>query len=133
MLSIVTSQPVFAETTQLKQWIAPPECVIEGDILTPEECDQLLDPTPPTTNLPTESPATDTRPKPTAPYWELSSLLIPSSTTSPSPVDGAGVSIADRSETRSPSVEDSVAGVIILGLILIGAGLIVFTGRRTIG
>ena len=131
ILSVLAIQPVFAETTQLKQWIAPPECVIDGNILTPEECDQLLHPTPPAPEPPITNTATDTRSqKPTFPYWQISSFLFPFTVSSPSSVDESGIRIVDRSETQTPSTEYVVINLIVLLLILIGLGLLVFTSRR---
>jgi len=131
ILSISILQPAYAAPTQLKQWIAPPECVIDGDILTPEECEQLLHPTPPTTTPPTESVTVDVpSQKPTPPYWQISSFLIPFTLSNPTSVDGTGISIVDRSETHSPSREYVIVSLIILVLILIGTVLLIFTSRR---
>jgi hypothetical protein len=133
IISVSFIQPVFAETTQLKQWIAPPECVIDGNILTPDECDQLLHPTPPATEPPVTSTATDTRTqKPTSPYWQISSFLFPFAVTSPSPVDESGIRIVDRSEKHTPNIEYIVINLIVLLLILIGTVLLIFTSRRKI-
>ena len=131
ILSISTLQPAYAAPTQLRQWIAPPECVIDGDILTPEECDQLLHPTPPTTTPPTEGVTVDvSSQKPTSPYWQISSLLVPFTLSSPSSMEGAGIRIVDRSEAQSPSREHLIVSLIILVLILIGTVLLIFTSRR---
>ena len=129
MLSIVLFQPVFAETTHLKQWIAPAECVIEGNILTPEECDQLLHPEPPVINPPGSS-STNSHFQPTARYEQITLLMTPFAIPSPSPVDGSGVKIVDRSETRSTEGEYFLTNLIVLSFILIGAGFVAFTARR---
>lgn len=133
LFSAVTVQPVFAETMRLKQWIAPPECVIEGNILTPDECDELLNPTPPPpTTPPIESPGIDkaATQRSVSPRWQISSLFFSFTPSHVSSVGESGVRIVDRSETRSTQSEYFLTNLVVLSLILIGAGLVVFTGRR---